>query len=413
MKILLLSTYDIRGGAARAAFRLCEGLRAVGHDAKMLVQVKVGKADFVVQPDYFMYHHPFNKFRGYLDLIKPILMAREKLLFSSSVLPSKSVIEFIDREAPDIVHLHWIAKGFLQIKSIEKIHAPIAWTLHDMWGFTGGCHYSGECTRYINACGVCPILKSKHENDLSRYNFRRKGETYGKLKDLTIITPSSWLAGCVQKSPLLSGFPVQVIPNALNLNVFFPENKLSARKHFGIDPDRKIILYGAQGATKNKLKGFDYFAEALGFLQDKNNIELAIFGSEKQETTYLSGFKVRYLGHISDDTELRKLYSAADVMVVPSIQEVFGQTASEAMACGIPVVAYNGTGVADIVDHEVNGYLAEYKSVTGLAKGIQWCLYEADTEALSRNARQKVLSRFTKEIVIQKHVKLYHEILEK
>ena len=305
-----------------------------------------------------------------------MIITKKKILFSSSVLPSKSVLEVIQEEAPDIVHLHWISKGFLQIKSLKEICKPIVWTLHDMWAFTGGCHTPVECTRYEQDCGACPILKSSREHDLSRQNFIRKRETYQKVKSLTIITPSKWLADCVQKSPLLSGFPVNVIPNLLDIDLFFPENKLIARKHFGIDPDRKIILFGALDATKNKLKGFVELSDALHLISDKKNIELAVFGSAKQETSSLSGFKVRYFGYISEDADLRRLYSAADVMVVPSSQEAFGQTASEAMACGTPVVAFRTTGLLDIVDHQVNGYLAEYKSAKDLSNGIKWCLNE-------------------------------------
>jgi len=412
VKILLISTYDNHGGAARSAFRLCEGLRAAGHDAKMLVMVKEGDADCIIQPDHFSYHYPFNKFRGYFDLLKPVMIARKKILFSSAKLPGKEVIKAIQKTDPDVVHLHWITKGFMQLHSLQEIKRPVIWTLHDMWAMTGGCHSPLECTRYKKACGACPVLQSTKENDLSRRNFRQKKEIYNTLKNLTFISPSRWLADCARKSPLLGSFPVEVIPNSLDTRLFFPEDKHASRSHFGLDHDRKIILFGALNALTDTLKGFAKLRDALKFLSDKNNTELIVFGADHSKISSLSGITIRFLNYIANDNELRLLYSAADVMVVPSMQEAFGQTASEAMACGTPVVAFGITGLLDIIEHHINGYLAKPFIADDLAAGISWCLDNKERNCqLSTAALKTVQHKFDMQKNVDNVISIYKQSL--
>ncbi|MCK9401459.1 MAG: glycosyltransferase family 4 protein [Bacteroidales bacterium] len=409
MKVLMVNTYDIRGGAARSALRVYQALKSQQVDVKLMVQNKWGDDDDILGPS-----GRFNKMaaelRPYLDFAITFPWHRRRIPFFPAYLPG-NFIRRVKKVGPDIIHLNWITGGFVRLESLAEINVPIVWTLHDMWAFTGGCHYAEECTRYEKACGACPILISSKERDLSRWIFNRKIETYRKIRNLTIITPSHWLAGCVRRSPLLGGFPVEIIPNSLDTGVFFPENKALSRNYFGFAANRKIILFGALDATKNRLKGFIELSEALQLIPDKKNIELAVFGSAKRETTSLPGFNARYFGHIADDGKLRKLYSAADVMVVPSIQEVFGQTATEAMACGTPVVAFGATGLLDIVEHKVNGYLAEPFKPEDLAAGILWCLENRErNRQLSSAAVETVKNKFDMKKNVQRFISLYERL---
>lgn len=406
-----MSTYDTRGGAAKAAIRLGEGLLGAGHEVKMLVQIKGGNADFVHVPDHFCYRH-FPKFRGYLDLIPAFIATRKKILFSSACVPSKTVLRMIHEYNPDIIHLNWFNKGFVDLDILSQMTKPIVWTLHDMWALTGGCHSPIICKRYEIGCGSCPIINSRNEHDLSSRFFERKKKIYSKLQNLSIVTPSRWLADCVKRSPLLGRFPVEVIPNFLDTTVFFPEDINYAKKHYGIDPNKKIILFGALNATKDRLKGFDKLKESLQLIPVNSDTELAVFGSERRDISSLHGFKVHYFGHISNDKELRILYSAADVMVVPSLQEVFGQTATEAMSCGTPVVAFGATGLLDIISHKANGYLAEPFSAEDLARGILWCIENRErNQVLSENALKSARNRFEITSNIQKVISFYEHLI--
>jgi glycosyltransferase involved in cell wall biosynthesis len=409
MKILMVNTYDIRGGAARSTLRVYQALKSQQVDVQLMVQNKWGDDDDILGPTGW-----FNKMaaevRPYLDFAIAFPWLRRRIPFFPAYLPG-NFIQRVEKIKPDLIHLNWITGGFVRLESLAELDVPLVWTLHDMWAFTGGCHYAEECTRYTIACGACPILKSRNEHDLSRWIFGRKMDTFSKMKDLTIIAPSHWLAACVRKSMLLGRFRVEVIPNSLDTGIFYPEDKASSRAHFGFAADRKIILFGALDATKNRLKGFTELSEALLHIPNKKDFELAVFGSAKQETTSLPGYSARYFGHITDDGELRKLYSGADVMLVPSIQEVFGQTATEAMACGTPVVSFGATGLLDIVRHKVNGYLAEPFNPKDLAAGIIWCLEDMDrNRQLSSTAVETVKSRFDMQKNIHQFIALYKRL---
>jgi glycosyltransferase involved in cell wall biosynthesis len=411
MKILLLNTYDTRGGAARAAFRLCEGLISAGNDVKMLVQTKSGDAGFIIQPDHFSYRK-YSKIRGYLDLVPAFIKTGKKVLFSIGWLPSHAVINKINEYNPDIIHLHWINKGFFNLKSLTGIHKPIVWTLHDMWAFTGGCHYAFECERYTTGCGKCPVLFSEKENDMSRYFYRRKKDIYKHVPSLTMVTPSRWMAELARKSGIFGDHRVLAVPNAININIYRPADKNVAKDFFGFPKNKKMILFNAMNATTDERKGYSYFISALGTM-NMSDVEVVIVGADRLSGTEPDGLNIHLLGLVKDTDIMVKSYTACDVFVLPSLQDNLPNTVMESLACATPVVAFNTGGISDMIEHKRNGYLAEYKSVTDLANGIRWSLYEADAKALSDNARQKILNEFAEEIIIQKHLNLYREILNK
>lgn len=411
MKILVLSTYDTKGGAAKAAFRLCEGLIAAGHEVKMLVQSKSGNAAFVEQPDHFAYRK-FSKIRGYLDLVPAFIKTGKKVLFSIGWLPSKAVIKKIDDFNPDIVHLHWINKGFINVRSLIGIRKPIVWTLHDMWAFTGGCHYAYDCERYIIGCGKCPVLLSGKESDMSRYFYKRKKAIYKQLSSLTIVTPSRWMADLARKSGIFGDCRVLAVPNAININVYHPADKNEARKLLGLPEKKQLILFNAMNATTDERKGYSYLISALDSMK-LPDVGLVIVGSDRLSGMEPADLDVYLQGIITDTKTMVNCFNACDVFVLPSLQDNLPNTVMESLACGTPVVAFNTGGIPDMLDHKKNGYLAEYKSVADLTNGIKWSLYDADAGTLSDNARQKILNEFSEEIIIQKHVNLYHELLKK
>ncbi|MEI6435370.1 MAG: glycosyltransferase family 4 protein [Bacteroidota bacterium] len=411
MHVLLLNTYDLKGGAARATWRLFKGLQEAGVRAQMLVQNKTS-----TDPEVFvargLFHNYFNGIRPYIDFLIPLPQTRKRILFSTNLLPD-SVVDQINVINPDLVHLNWIAGGFIRIESLAKIKQPIFWTFHDLWAATGGCHYPLECKKYLESCGCCPILHSVYDNDLSRKSFFRKRDTYQSIKNLTIITPSRWLANCVSESALLGNRTVIVAPNGLDISVFHPSEKAVARDHFGFSHEKKLILFGAVRAAKNELKGFNSLLEALKQME-KSNLELIVFGSSYSEMVNDLGIPVRFLGYLPKESEIAMLYSAADVVAVPSFQEVFGQTASEALACGVPVVAFGATGLLDIVDHKQTGYLAKPFLSEDLAAGIKWILDDTDRyEELSRNARRAAVERFDIGKTVRQVIVVYKEALLK
>ncbi|MHA1755360.1 MAG: glycosyltransferase family 4 protein [Promethearchaeota archaeon] len=413
MKILLLNTNDISGGAAIAAYRLLKGLQQNSVQAQMLVQSKKSDDYSIIGPQT-KWQKVFSKIRPIIDSI-PVRFYRQrkKIIFSPAILPD-NISKKVKDISPDIVHLHWIASGFIRIENLAKINKPIIWTLHDSWAFTGGCHIPFDCKKYIKSCGCCPILNSNKKRDLSYKIWKRKEKSWKNL-DLTVVTPSSWLGECAKKSSLFYKTRVEVIPNGIDLSRFKPIDKNIARDILCLSKDKKIILFGAMSAINDQNKGFHLLKEALKKASAKKNknIELLIFGSSKPKDEEDLGFKTHYLGHLNDEISLALVYSAADVMIVPSMQEAFGQTASESLACGTPVVAFGNTGLSDIVEHQKNGYLAKPFDTTDLAFGIKWVLEEDKKwKKLSHNAREKVINQFDIVKVAKRYEDLYKDILK-
>jgi len=413
MKIQFLNSADIEGGAARAAINLLKGLRAKGADARLQVQRKFADIPHVTGPDTTT-----GKVMGFArptleEILFGISPKKTNGPFSPSFIPDRLASK-VSVAAPDIVHLHWVAI-MMRLETLRRFKAPIVWTLHDSWPFTGGCYVPYDCTRYRESCGSCPVLGSSHENDLSRHVWSRKQKAWHGL-NLTIVTPSRWMASCAKASSLFHASRVEVIPNAIDIQRYKPFDRHTAREIFSLPQDKKLILFGAKSGTKDRNKGFHLLMQALGKLADSNmqhdTIELVVFGSSEPCLPQDLDFRTQYLGLQHDDVSLALLYSAADVFVLPSIQENLPYTVMEAMACGTPCVAFNQGGVTDLVDHEQNGFLAHPFEPADLARGIAWVLDNEDRRRdLSFQGRQKVEREFALEKIAQRHMELYREIL--
>ncbi|NEU81267.1 glycosyltransferase family 4 protein [Nostoc sp. UIC 10630] len=413
MKVLHLNTHDIGGGAARAAYRLHTGLQDIGLQSQMLVQEKSSNDKTVIAPKIRLFQGIAKAKLTFESLPLKLYTQKKNTPFFIQWLPDR-VISKVAQINPDIINLHWISGAFMQIETFSKLKRPLVWTLHDMWGFTGGCHVIGECDRYKVSCGACPQLNSMNEWDLSRWVWRRKVKAWKNI-NLTLVSPSSWLAECARSSSLFQNLRIEVIPHGLDTQKYRPINQYFAREILKLPQDKKLILFGAIEATSDRNKGFHLLQPALQKLSKagwKDNFEVVIFGASQPENPPDLGFKTYYLGHLYDDLSLVTVYSAADVMLVPSLQESFGQTASESLACGTPVVAFNSTGLKDIVDHQQNGYLANPYEVDDFAKGIAWILEnEQRLEKLSFYARKKAEQEFTIELQARRYSALFEEIL--
>jgi glycosyltransferase involved in cell wall biosynthesis len=413
MKVVIVNAVDIEGGAARSAYRLHKGLQGIDVESLMFVMTKKSSDHTVVAP-----RSPFKRLYSmlgpYIDVFPVVYLYRPsaKPIWSTNWFPN-NVLPYINKLNPDIVHLRWVGGGFLNLSALPKIKRPIVWTLPDSWPFTGGCHVPFDCTRYVDACGACPQLESRFQSDLSRYVHKKKAKAYRSTQNLTVVCGGRWLADCAQKSSLLKNFRVEVIPPAVDHTLYRPMDKNLSRELLGLPKDKRLILFGAMNSTTDKNKGFHFLVQALreisGSLKDT---ELVVFGGSEPEEPLELGFRPNYMGTLNDDVSIVLLYSAADVMVVPSMQEAFGMTAMEAMACGTPVVAFGATGLLDVVEHERTGYLAEPYEPEGLAKGIEWVLSdEARYAELSNNARRRVEEEFTLEICARRYLELYRELL--
>lgn len=413
MKILHLNNSDISGGAARAAYRIHKGLQHTGIDSQMSVLAKKSDDKTIVGSG--------TTVKKGLALLRPILDGaatklfgvRSKAIFSPAWLPFSDIPAQINAISPDIVHLHWICGGMLRVEDLKLINKPIIWTLHDMWAFTGGCHYNADCELFQQACSNCPQLKRSSENDLSRSIFKRKEKAWAGL-DITIVTPSRWLAECAQKSYLFKDRRVEVIHNGLDLDLYKPIDKITAREIWDLPSDKKLILFGAMSATSDHRKGFDLLHQGLKQLADKwsGKAELVVFGASEPVKPHDFGLPVHYLGHLHDDVSLSLLYAAADVMVTPSRQDNLPNTVVESLACGIPIVAFDIGGMPDMIEHKINGYLAKPFDVSDLAAGISWVLADEHRhKKFCVKVREKAVACFDIEKVAKQYADLYKEVL--
>ena len=419
MKVLHLSTADANGGAAKGAYLMHKALLNAGVDSHMLVADKfTGDRTVTGSPGITGSQKVLKGIRQTVEYW-PLKRYKSKKpgAFSPAVYLNNiaAQVEAID---PDIINLHWVAGGLLRPSDLQKFqqtrHRHLVWTLRDMWAFTGGCHYASTCNAYTKNCGHCPALDSQKAKDLSRQTWNRKQSAW---KDLTIhVTPlSHWLADCARQSSLFSRQPIQVIPNAIDAETYRPIDKATARNLLRLSPSKKLILFGALSPTADPRKGFSYLRTALQHLSTQSKpYEAVIFGTHKPQQDLGLSLPTTFLGYLSDDITLALAYSAADVTVIPSIQDNFAKTTIESMACGTPIVAFNATGAKDVIVHKQNGYAATCYEAEDLAKGIHWILEDSDRwKALSARARQTVEDNFTTTLQAERYKQLYTQLAAK
>ena len=413
LRVLHVSPTDIVGGAALGAYGVHRALLKTGIDSLMLVQRKYSDDPSVITQGRGI-SRAVEALRDRIDRIPLHMQARRPDAWWTVGLLPINVRSMVRRLKPDLLQFHWAGRGAGPIETIRDLRdVPIVWTLRDMWPLTGGCHYSAGCQRFLTGCGVCPQIGSVKAADLSSWQWKRKYRAWRHL-DVTFLALSRWMASYARQSPLAYNKTVSVIPNGIDTGTFRPKDKAAARQIWNLPADRKVVMFGALFGTKDPRKGFNYLCDALRLLAEKGaakDLLAVVFGAEDGPET---GVETRYVGTIHNRAALADLYACADVMVLPSLEENFGKTTLESMACGVPTVAFANSGQLDIIDHQINGYLAEDRSAEDLARGIVWCLDpDRGPRGLGRLARAKVKENFDIDVVAKKHVALYEELLHK
>ncbi len=417
MRVVHVSTHDITGGAARATFRLHEGLRHIGIDSVMFVCHKASTSPHVIQA---------RSASGLARLRSRLRFARLQRDMKPYVTTRPPGLEAFDddracdvdliRQLPpaDLVHLHF-TNGFVDHLSFlpyVRTDVPIVWTAHDMAPLTGGCHYDRGCERFTDNCGRCPQLGSDNDNDLSRRIWDRKRRALSLVRDrLHFVVASRWMQREVQRSSLCANFPVSHIPFGVDCDVFRPLDQLACRRALGIDVDAKVLLF-VSDSLANGRKGLSHLLAALSQLTDVPNLVLLCVGQNMPPVS--AAVPAVHLGSITNERLLAVAYNAADLFVAPSIQEAFGQTVLEAQACGIPVVGFDVGGISDIVRHESTGLLCPTGDVALLARTIRTVLADKDTaSAMGLSARQTAEQEYESVLCATSHADLYRRLIGK
>ncbi len=419
MNVLHLSSSESIGGAAKACSRISLSLNEIGVESKILTQLKNSKSSSVYDINNNKFEEIKTKTRILMDyiLIKT-LTKQERGRFSFPYVGTK-LLDHPAVKSADIINLHWINGGYINLKSIKNLlllNKPIVWTFHDMWTFTGGCHYTGDCNNYLTECKNCPSLKFKNGSDFSNKIFRDKEEIFNKYK-FNIVTCSKWLANEAKRSHLLRDYHLNVIPNPINLKIFKPVLSNEARQKLNL-PENKLLFLFSSFTVNEKRKGFDYLINSLNGLYNehgnlKDKIELVVLGAADANTLNKIPFKINIVGRINDSEKIALYYSAADLFIAPSLQENLSNTVMESLSCGTPVLAFNIGGMPDMIDHEQNGYLAAKIGMNELIEGALWFinLDENSKQNLRTNARNKVVENFSPLKIANQYKELYEKLL--
>lgn len=430
MRVTHLSTYHLFGGAAVAANRLHQALqKQLWTSAPVESTMLVGTANrlethrpapgvLYLANNFLAEQTAFGRFVAERLYFLP--QERDhSVRFQFSPARFGAALDFHPAiQQADVLHLHWINFGFLSLNGLEslfKLGKPIVWTLHDQWTFTGGCHYSRGCDRFLSHCRQCPYLKKPADTDLSYRVFEQKKAIFEQAS-IHFTPPSRWLADQANQSTLIENFPFTVIPYAIDQNVFCPVDRLVANRHLDLpDTDRPRLLFGSANVTDSR-KGFRYFAEALTLLHQQQpdlNPEILVFGKGRSYLFDELPYPVRHLGILTTEDDIVAAYNAADGMVVPSLEDNLPNTVIESMACGTPVIGFRTGGIPEMIDHEENGYLADVGSAQQLADGLTFVLTHPDLNRLRQNARQSAEDRFSEDVVAHQHIELYEKLITK
>jgi glycosyltransferase involved in cell wall biosynthesis len=409
-----ISTTDERGGAARAAQRLHHGLASIGLESRMFVAQRFGgDADTLEYNPFAPAPAMFGRalFRLGRRWHRPSIAKAGAYFTPEWTFFGRRLISQLP--ACDVVNLHWVADLF-DYRTLPQLTArmPVVWTFHDMNAFTGGCHYSGKCTRYVDRCGACPqLITSSGDGDMTRKIFMRKREILSRVSPgrLTIVCPSRWLAEEVQRSTLFRPFKVRVIPNGIDLDDYRPIERSEARRMLGLPAGARIVLFVADQIEDDR-KGLRHLLQAFTAIRDIPGLLLVTLGRGDHEL--LPHSHSRHLGPLNDLDRLRAAYSAADVFAIPSLQDNLPNTILESMACGTPVVGFAAGGVGEAVIDGQTGLLAPTGDSTALAAALRRLLLDWPLQqALATEARLRVEQHFTVRLQAQRYAALYREIL--
>ncbi|MCK9311068.1 MAG: glycosyltransferase family 4 protein [Bacteroidales bacterium] len=414
MKVLLINTFETKGGAAVACKRLARALQKQGADVSILVCEKKTTDSFVygvIKSNLDKLHLRFTFLEERFHIFFVNRFHRKNLFAVSTALKGFDIVNHPLVKEADVIHLNWINQGFLSIHGIDqllKLGKPVVWTMHDMWPITGICHHSRECNHYMDDCGFCMLLQKPSKKDLSYHILKRKKKCF-QGAGIHFVACSQWLRKRAEISSLSIGNTITNIPNPIDTELFSPGDKDDARIALNLPKDKKLLLFGALIAS-DKRKGIDYLVEATHLLADlSENVELVFCGEIKEKIASVFGLKAHALGYISDPDLIVKMYQSADCFVMPSLEENLPNMIMEAMACGIPCVGFNVGGISEMIRHKQTGYVSVNKSAEDFAAGIRYVLERSDDADFKKSNRDFILSHYSESAVANRYMKLYLE----
>jgi Glycosyltransferase len=424
MNILHLNTYTQKKNLTFPHYQFHKELLEKGHNSLIFT----AKTDVFEKEIKSFKSNIFRKHFGLSRYIRKIVF--EMLLnnndnyyypeWNLDNIKLKSIISEIPF-VPDVIILYWTKFAFNQkmIYELSKIFdAPVICFMMDMAPLTGGCHYSFDCERYHEQCGMCPALNSRKEKDLSNRTWEYK-KRYIEKTNISYIAASSTLYNQAHRSNLLSNKDIYRLMLGVSEKVFINHNKLDARKSLSIDIRKKVIFFGASSLVE-KRKGLKYLVEALELISKNeskkfsNSDVLVLIAGSKFDQIEIP-FEYKYLGYLSTENELALAYQASDLFVCPSIEDSGPLMISQAIMCGRPVVSFDMGIAPDLITNDETGYIAKIKDSGDLAYGLErvLSLNETDWVEMSKTCREIGLRECSANNTTDKLLEIIDEILLK
>lgn len=406
VNVLHINASDAFGGAAIAVLRLHEGLLARGVDSRLLVGACVEESART-----FIYRRGGLAHRLATRFCQRIGLNELGCLDSFQIRKQR-----VYKEA-EILNFHNLHGGGFSYLAVPRLtrDKPAIFTLHDMWSFTGHCVYSFDCQRWKTGCGRCPYPDTYPaiRCDATWLEWRLKARVYERSK-LTIVCPSRWLTQRARES-MLGRFAVHHIPYGIDTSVYRPLDKEQCRRALGLPAKRAVLLLSAHN-VKDPRKGRELLRAALQDLPSSLKSELLVLqmGNGGQEEALAGGIQSIALGYNAGDRLKVLTYNAADLLILPSLADNLPLVLQEAMACGVPMVAFNVGGVADLVRPGITGALVDVPNIAGLTSAIVELVEDKQRrQDLACGCRRVAVDEFGHELQAERYIKLYRELLQR
>ncbi len=400
IKVLHIVGGQPDNGAYKGAHILHKALLSSDIDSKILNDIP--NLDNNKKFDQELIYFNNNLFKKYL---RKIFIFLEKII-KSTYLPIRrstytlglfgyDITKFEEYKNSDIIHIHWLSAGFINFKTLFKTNKTIIWTMRDMWPFTGGSHYTMDFENFEKSF-ISKIIKN-----IKKKSFK---------KNIQFVAISNWLKKEAEKSFVLEKKDIITVYNNIDLREFEQVEKNLARSQLDIKTKKHVMLIGAQNPQATR-KGWAIFLKTLKKL-DNNKYFILIFGNFwSQKILDDAGFEYKSMGYINDNKKLSLIYSSADFFVFSSLQEAFGKTWAESLACKTPVVCFKNTAASEFIDHKFNGYICDEHDPQKLKDGIEWLSNEFNHNSL-KQIPEKVLSIDAK-IIAKEYIEIYLNALNK
>jgi glycosyltransferase involved in cell wall biosynthesis len=393
VKILHVTLTNSGGGASAIARALNQSINQLGFNSSLICLEGEDLANNIL---FLKNRREKLIFRLKNKFSKAILFffTSNKHDFRSLNLFNSNLLKFINESDFEIIHFHWIGSEIISVEDIAKINKKIVWTLHDSWPLNG--------TYHINHFEVSKSIIFNYFNDyFEKFFLKRKSKLLSNLR-INFVAPSNYLVGLYENSFYDKSFSkCHLIPNFFTNDNLKIINKAFARESLKIiNNNKQIIVLGGFNIFTVYNKGVKYF-NMLSEKLEKSKYKFLIFGTENNVQNPFSEFECLLFGKVNDSKILNLIYSAGDLCIVPSIFESFSLVTMESLQCGTPVVAFNNSGIKDLITHKTNGYLAEYDDIDDLINGIIWAC------SLDNYNFVPQLEKFQRNRIAESYINLY------